>query len=301
MKISVIIPVYNVEKYLKRCLDSVINQTYKNLEIILVNDGSTDNSGKICDEYALKDKRVKVFSQINQGAGAARNFGLNIADGKYIVFIDPDDFYPDEDVLKDLYEAIEYNDVFIAGGGLIEFLSDYRYRIKYIKNDPKIFNINEIMFYRDYQYDYFFQRFIYSKEFLQKNNIKFSLHKRQQDILFFVNAMIKAEKFYAMKRRTYCYFVNYKFNELDKNKVQEYIDASKLLLKIAQKANLKQLYRRIKKRFLFQCFEKLLVKLYLNKIQYLIHKYIIKLKFKSFSDSSYTDDIRSIYKWSANK
>lgn len=113
--------------------------------------------------------------------------------------------------------------------------------------------------------------------------------------------MIKAEKFYAMKRRTYCYFVNYKFNELDKNKVQEYIDASKLLLKIAQKANLKQLYRRIKKRFLFQCFEKLLVKLYFNKIQYLIHKYIIKLKFKLFSDSSYTDDIRSIYKWSANK
>lgn len=300
-KISVIIPVYNVEKYLKRCLDSVINQTYKNLEIILIDDGSTDNSGKICDEYAEKDKRVKLFSQINQGAGAARNFGLAIANGNYIVFIDPDDFYPDKNVLNDLYEAIKYNNVFIAGGGLIEFLSDYRYRFKYKKNDPRVFDADEIMIYRNYQYDYFFQRFIYSKEFLRKNNIKFSLHKRQQDIIFFVNAMIKAEKFYAMKRRTYCYYVNYKFNKLDKNKIQEYIDASKLLLNISLNANLKQLYTRTRKRFLFQCFEKVLIKLNLNEVQYLIHKYCMKFKFKLFLDSSYVDDIRTIDKWSVNK
>ena len=90
-KISVILPVYNVEKYLRKCLDSVINQTYKNLEIILVNDGSTDNSGKICEEYALNDKRIKVIHKENGGISSARNAAIDIAKGQYITFIDSDD------------------------------------------------------------------------------------------------------------------------------------------------------------------------------------------------------------------
>ena len=98
-KISVIIPVYNVEKYLKRCLDSVINQTYKNLEVILVDDGSTDNSGKICDEYAEKDKRIIVIHKNNGGLSDARNKGLDICTGNYISFIDSDDW-----IEKNFYE-----------------------------------------------------------------------------------------------------------------------------------------------------------------------------------------------------
>lgn len=90
--ISIIIPVYNVEKYLCECLDSVINQTYKNLEIILVDDGSTDNSGSICDKYHKKDNRIKVIHKMNGGVSSARNYGLNVATGKYINFIDPDDW-----------------------------------------------------------------------------------------------------------------------------------------------------------------------------------------------------------------
>lgn len=92
MKISVIIPVYNVEKYLKRCLDSVVNQTYKNLEIILVDDGSADNSGKICDEYAQKDKRIIVIHKENGGVSSVRNKGLDICTGDYVSFIDSDDW-----------------------------------------------------------------------------------------------------------------------------------------------------------------------------------------------------------------
>lgn len=92
MKISVIIPVYNVEKYLKRCLDSVVNQTYKNLEIILINDGSTDKSGNICDEYAAKDKRIIVIHKENGGVSSVRNKGLDICTGDYISFIDSDDW-----------------------------------------------------------------------------------------------------------------------------------------------------------------------------------------------------------------
>ncbi len=91
-KISVIIPVYNVEKYLDKCVQSVINQTYKSLEIILVDDGSTDKSGVLCDEYAKKDERIKVIHKSNGGLSSARNKGLDIASGEYIFFLDSDDF-----------------------------------------------------------------------------------------------------------------------------------------------------------------------------------------------------------------
>ncbi len=90
--VSIIIPVYNVEEYLRECVDSVINQTYKNLEIILVDDGSTDSSGKICDEYAEKDKRINVIHQQNGGLSVARNTGFDASNGKYIYFLDSDDY-----------------------------------------------------------------------------------------------------------------------------------------------------------------------------------------------------------------
>lgn len=90
--ISVVIPIYNVEKYLKKCIESVINQTYKNLEIILVNDGSTDNSKNIIDEYSLIDNRIKVINKKNGGLSDARNVGIEIAKGDYITFLDSDDW-----------------------------------------------------------------------------------------------------------------------------------------------------------------------------------------------------------------
>ena len=103
-KISVIIPVYNVEKYLEKCIDSILNQTYKNLEIILVDDGSNDNSGNMCDKFAREDKRVRVIHKKNGGASSARNAGLDIATGEYIGFIDSDDF-----VDLDFYEVLYNN------------------------------------------------------------------------------------------------------------------------------------------------------------------------------------------------
>jgi len=92
MKISIIVPVYNMEKYLEKCLDSIINQSYKNLEIIVVNDGSNDNSQKIIDKYLRKDNRIKSFCKENGGLSSARNFGIEKATGKYICFIDSDDY-----------------------------------------------------------------------------------------------------------------------------------------------------------------------------------------------------------------
>ena len=91
-KLSVIVPVYNVERYIRKCLDSLVNQTYKNLEIILVDDGSPDNSGAICEEYASRDSRVRVVHKENGGVSSARNVALDIATGDYICFVDPDDW-----------------------------------------------------------------------------------------------------------------------------------------------------------------------------------------------------------------
>lgn len=103
--ISIIVPIYNVEKYLPQCLDSIINQTYKNLEIILIDDGSTDNSGKICDKYKLLDNRIIVIHKSNGGLSDARNTGINIATGDYISFVDADDFI-DKNMYTILFQKI---------------------------------------------------------------------------------------------------------------------------------------------------------------------------------------------------
>lgn len=103
-KVSVVIPIYNSAEFLKECLDSVLAQTLKEIEVICVNDGSPDNSLDILQDYERKDSRVKVISQENQGAGAARNHGLSVARGEYLSFLDSDDFF-DKDMLKEAYEA----------------------------------------------------------------------------------------------------------------------------------------------------------------------------------------------------
>lgn len=113
MKVSIIIPVYNVEKYLNRCVDSVIEQTYEDLEIILVDDGSKDNSGQMCDEIALKDSRIIVHHQENGGLSAARNAGLEISSGEYIFFLDSDD-YLTPDCIEKAVSLCKENDAQIA-------------------------------------------------------------------------------------------------------------------------------------------------------------------------------------------
>ncbi len=118
--ISVIVPVYNVEKYLRDCLDSIVNQTYKNLEIILVNDGSKDSSGAICDEYKNKDKRIQVVHKENGGLSSARNVGLDIAKGEYISFLDSDD-YIHKEFIKKLYSLCVENNLDIAQCEFYEF------------------------------------------------------------------------------------------------------------------------------------------------------------------------------------
>lgn len=108
-QISIIVPVYNVEDYLERCIDSILSQTFIDYELILIDDGSTDSSGKLCDQYAKKDKRIRVFHKVNEGVSKARNLGLDVAKGNYISFVDSDD-YIKKDCLMVLFKSITEND-----------------------------------------------------------------------------------------------------------------------------------------------------------------------------------------------
>ena len=117
MLVSVIVPVYNVEKYLRKCLDSIINQTYKEIEIIIVDDGSKDNSGQICDEYSEKYDNIVLIHKKNQGLGMARNTGMEYMRGEYVTFVDSDD-YIGSTMIEKLVENIEKNNVDMCKSGL---------------------------------------------------------------------------------------------------------------------------------------------------------------------------------------
>lgn len=122
--ISVIVPIYDVEEYLPTCIESILNQTYKNLEILLIDDGSTDKSGIICDEYARQDNRCTVIHQRNKGVYEARNTGLNHATGEYISFIDGDDYIHPQ-MLETLYEALQKGDYDFS---MVTFKQIWKYR-----------------------------------------------------------------------------------------------------------------------------------------------------------------------------
>lgn len=127
MKISVIIPVFNVEKYLKQCVDSVLNQSYKNFEIILVDDGSTDSSGQMCDEFSQKDERICVVHKENGGLSDARNVGISVASGDYMMFLDSDDYWDTKKCLEIVVSKLEQT--------IVDMLT-FRYK-KYIESEKK--------------------------------------------------------------------------------------------------------------------------------------------------------------------
>ena len=128
--ISIIVPVYNVEKYLKKCVYSILNQSYKNLEVILVNDGSTDNSGKICDELSREDSRINVYHKDNGGLSDARNYGVAKANGEYVGFVDSDD-YIDQYMYENLYKAIRKYNTQIAECGITRVYKNNKLRPHY--------------------------------------------------------------------------------------------------------------------------------------------------------------------------
>lgn len=202
--ISVIVPVYKVEEYLRRCIDSIINQTYRNLEIILVDDGSPDNCGKICDEYALLDKRIKVIHKENGGQSEARNYGLKIAKGKYFGFIDSDD-YIKEDMYENLYNLLIKYDADISMCNIVkksnnknEIMENYKEIEKYDTKSSLLELLDDHI--TNYIYNKLYKREIW-------NNIEFSVGIILEDMDVMYKILEKSKKIICTNKTEYYYCI----------------------------------------------------------------------------------------------
>lgn len=205
VKVSIIVPVYNKEKYLKECIDSILGQSLREIEVVCIDDGSTDGSMAVLEQYAGADRRVKAASQENAGVSAARNRGIDMAEGEFLMFMDPDDYYPSADIVEDLYAAAKRENAAICGGSFSEcHEGGIRTRWTGIYEDYT-FGEDRMTAFAEYQFDYGFHRFLYSAELIKSNSIYFPGYIRFQDPPFMVRAMLAAGRFYAMKKTTYCY------------------------------------------------------------------------------------------------
>jgi glycosyltransferase involved in cell wall biosynthesis len=235
-KISVIIPVYNVEQYLRECLNSVINQTFKDIEIICIDDGSTDNSLNILEEYKKKDIRIKVIHQENKGLSIARNNGVEIAKGRYICFIDSDDWV-DKKMCETFYSISNKNnlDVLIGGANLIY---DEGIR-KIFKDDPyySLFNLkfldNKVFYWRNiknlFRINISAWGKLYKKDFLKKINASFPEGMFHEDYLFYLKTILLAKKIGILRNNLYNYRKLRKGSITHKIKEKNLVDIIKMM------------------------------------------------------------------------
>ena len=184
-KISVIVPVYNVEKYLEECLLSIINQSYKNLEIICVNDGSTDNCAKILEEFAIKDPRIVVLTQKNQGVSVARNTGIRASTGAYISFIDSDD-YISEDFFLELYSILKDHNADIAWANINYVNEKYELLIKEPSYKSVAYSLAEKIALAKHGY---VCSKLYRSDFIKENNLLFEEGVVIEDQLYLIQAL----------------------------------------------------------------------------------------------------------------
>ena len=235
VKVSVIVPVYNVEKYLRECLDNILNQSLEDIEIICVNDGSTDNSLDILDEYSKKDSRVKVISQENKGLSGARNTGMKHVTGQYVTFMDSDDYFS-EGSLEKLYGICEEKNLDVAIAKLINFddetnekaKSDY-YEIKFLKKivgdnvfdfsdvGDKMYNIPVTAPGKFYRYD-----LISDMEFPE--GIIF------EDNVFFTEVLFRAERIYF--HDDYIYNRRIRFDSITNSNFENFTDSIVMFNKV---------------------------------------------------------------------
>ncbi len=223
-KISVVVPVYNVEKYLKECIDSIINQTLEDIEIICVNDGSTDSSLDILNDYAKKDSRIIVINKSNSGYGHTMNMGLNAATGEYIGIIESDDF-ADKNMFEDLYKLAKEYDADIVKGDWYNYWSKNKFarknnrissakalKLTNSKQDKSLLRINPSVWSA-----------IYKKKFLNKYNIRFleTPGASYQDLAFSFKVFALAEKV-ILTDKAYLYYRQDNMNSSVKSKTKVY-------------------------------------------------------------------------------
>ncbi|CEQ23954.1 capsular polysaccharide biosynthsis protein [[Clostridium] sordellii] len=211
VKISIIVPVYNVEEYVGKCIESVLNQEYRRLELVIVDDGSKDKSGEICDSYKEKDNRVKVVHTINRGLSAARNEGIRHATGDYIMFLDGDDFIA-KDCIDEIANLIETKgEADIITGRLVEYYDESRSNSYGFELDESSFEDKS----GAYVLDYLFKNApyspwsacvtIYNKNYIVENEFYFTEGVTSEDLDLLPRIYMKANKVIPYNRAFYYY------------------------------------------------------------------------------------------------
>jgi minor teichoic acid biosynthesis protein ggaB len=202
--VSVIVPVYNVENYLRECLDSIVVQTYRNIEVILIDDGSNDSSGEICDEYADKDNRIKVIHKENGGVSAARNTGLDIAKGEWISYVDSDD-YIESTMLETLICLAKENDIELA---ICSFKDISECENVTQENDIRIFSKDELIYnYVVRNADYCITEGIWDRIYKRVlvDGLRFKNDRINEDILYTMEVFTRAHKAVYTSEKLYNY------------------------------------------------------------------------------------------------
>lgn len=215
-KFSLILPVYNVEKFLTQCLNSIANQTLQDIEIICINDGSTDNSLEILNMFADKDKRFVVISQENQGQGVARNKGLEIANGEYVVFVDPDDWI-ETNMLEELYKTFKNTKSEVVEFNYIEY-NEYSGKTRKLSLERKLkknfnYDLSLVPYYNWenckkgclHKLDLHIWVRAYSNEFLKRTGAIFAPTKHGEDHLFANIVVLNAKQIHYLDRYLYTY------------------------------------------------------------------------------------------------
>lgn len=226
-KISIIIPVYNTEKYLVKCIDSLLYQSLEDIEIICVNDGSTDNSQKILDDYAKKDKRIKVIHQENKKQGAARNKGMEIATGEYIGYVDSDDWV-DFDYFEELYIAAKKHNLDIALATNVRIGNGKTKKRLKIEKEQVALNLQEKLDLCNQFKNECPTNKIYRRKFLIENNIAWPEGVYCEDKIYTLKAIFWANGIVSVPDVNYYYFRRHnstvksnKQSKIDKNKAKK--------------------------------------------------------------------------------
>lgn len=203
-KVSIIVPVYNVKKYLRKCLDSLINQTLKDIEIICINDGSTDKSLEILEEYKNRDSRIILLNQENSGQSVARNRGIEIAKGEYLGFVDPDDWI-DLDYYEKLYNAASTNNTDIAVGGIIRVTGIKKKKFLNFEKETITDNTNLKFELCDVPEKSYVWNKIYKTEKLKEIGLEFEKGIFYEDCIFTPQALFFLEKMVTVPNIYYYY------------------------------------------------------------------------------------------------
>ncbi len=216
-KISVIIPVYNVQEWLPECLDSILTQTLVDVEIICIDDGSTDASWRVLKDYASTYANVHVLWSSNEGVACARNKGLAVAQGEYIIFMDSDDFYPNPLCLEALYTAAVENNAEIVAGSLTHFEQGRGF---FNSNYSEyLFKEARWMTFEELQFDWGFTRHLFKRELLERNHILFPIRQCYEDPLFLIKAIDAVKAFYVIPLDVYAYRTGHKPESFNTNEL----------------------------------------------------------------------------------